>query len=112
MKHYVKFTEINDWEAETWHFFIPYEGNEKAIERLALLIRNDKNYKIHKQKDSIMWTEKEVDTAIKEMGDNTTYMSAYNKLKGKLNIKVLIEDYKRDPDNTLYKGRIKEYMEE
>ena len=33
MKYY-RLKEINDWEGETWNFYIPVEGNQKEIEKL------------------------------------------------------------------------------
>lgn len=31
---YTNFTEHNDWEGATWHFWLPVSGNEDALEKL------------------------------------------------------------------------------
>ena len=38
MSDYYVFVERNDWEGETWRFYIPVEENEEAIDELVGLL--------------------------------------------------------------------------
>lgn len=84
---YAKLTERNEWEGETWYFWIPIEGNEDSLDSLGKAIDHidDESEKTTFELDLTPVPESEVDILIKhEEGDNTTYMDAHNKIAGKL----------------------------
>lgn len=100
MKIYTIFRECNDWEGETWNFYIPTEGNESEIAKLALAIKNSPEYSLEGSID-----ESDVDVLVKH--DEGGYMAFHNKLSGKLSIGTLHITVDDDP---LYKGGIKEFI--
>lgn len=105
MTTYLKFGETNEHEGETWHHYLPIEGNEAALERL-------RDY-LAKAKAQCQWefpytlgtepiAESEVDVLVKhaEVG----YMMEHTKVVG-----VLGDfDTDADPDDLFYKGQIDE----
>jgi hypothetical protein len=102
---YARLTEHNEHEGETWHFYIPLEGNVDAIAALeALIEEHDPEGEEYELADR-NFTEAEVDLLAK-YGDTTRdgYMAGHNKLAGTLNF----------TDDTglhsLYKGGIKGLM--
>lgn len=108
MSKYAQLTENNDWEGETWHFYIPIEGNEAILDQLAdtLTLMADEAFELELEPIP----EVEVDILVKRGGD-TNYMAAHNKLAGRL---VLTDEHLAklaagdvDP---LYKGRIRDHM--
>lgn len=87
---YVCLVEHNDWEGETWHFFIPVEGNQQQLQKLyaALsehnLLDEDDGYEL----DLDEWhNEVEVDAAVLHAHDG--YMASHNKLQGTIDIDKL-----------------------
>lgn len=110
MKTFVKLTENNEHEGETWHFYIPYEGNEEAIaqlfEAIALL---DQDVDEEHSLDMTPIPEVEVDILVKHA--DTGYMANHNKLTGVLTLPENFDERMADEDSDpLYKGQIKEYM--
>ena len=71
-KKFIKLTERNDWEGETWNFYIPIRGNEEAIAFLKEAL--DPNYSIGENE----FTEHEVDILCNS-NDNWGYMPKHNK---------------------------------
>ena len=63
----IKITENNDWEGETWHFYITKtKENEKFIEEIKKA--TDKEYF---EEETILFTEKELSAKeIKEIAEN------------------------------------------
>jgi len=108
---YVKFTEYNEWEGESWNFFIPINGNREAIKKLRKAI------KVYLEKSDLeeftlstdTLTESEIDTLIKHANDHTSYRSAQNKLKGLLCGDMIQKNTIAD---LLYKGGIIKLMKE
>lgn len=107
-QEYVKLTEHNEWEGETWHFYIPIAGNEDAIDMLQVALEGIDRDQFQLVAAPI--SENDVDLLVKHGGD-TDYMAAHNKLEGRL---VLTEEILAplgtgdlDP---LYKGRITDHM--
>ncbi len=110
---YVKLTEDNEWESETWHFWIPIEGNEKAIRELGESIkglREDETACKSYELDLSPVPEFEVDAVVKHGGSDTDYMPAHTKLTGTL---VITEDQLAaigNEDDPLRKGGIRDLM--
>jgi len=91
---YIKYTEFNDWEGETWHFYIPIKGNEEAVTDLRGICDGE----CYCVADELI-PEEEVDVLVKHSA--VGYMRKHNKLSGKLT-----------PTEDLYKGGIVKMMEE
>ncbi len=80
-KTYLCWTENNAWEGETWNFYIPVPGNEKALESLRKKLGDlGECGGFELQANPV--TEKEVDRLVKHDNDHTDYLNAHNKLKG------------------------------
>lgn len=99
---FVKFVEENEWEGETWCFYIPIDGNgdalmdlEEAISDLDGFVISDKYY-----------TEDEVDLLVSNT--DTGYIDLHNKLDGVLNIDEL---YFGDVTSKLYKGGLRKLIQ-
>ena len=110
MTTFAKLTEDNEHEGETWHFYIPIEGNEESIgqlfEAIAVLDQDvDEQYAL----DLTPLPEGEVDILVKhaDMG----YMANHTKLAGVLTLPDDFDKRMADEDgDLLYKGQIREYM--
>lgn len=96
MKQYYKFTEVNDWEGETWHFYIPVDGNKREIAKL----KKEVDGEFYIVNDELL-PENEVDILCKHSDGG--YMTTHNKLKGKLEIP---NEKGRSIEDALYKGGI------
>lgn len=119
--HFVMFTEDNDWEGETWNFWLQHEGNEVELEKLQGFLE-----KIHVDSDDpadaqctlnmdVVEPEENVDLLVRYAEGG--YMPTHNKVTGTLTAPVL-DDYKgADDDSTvvnaqsaLYKGGIRDFF--
>jgi hypothetical protein len=105
MTTYLKFTEVNDHEGETWHHYLPIEGNEAALEQLRAYLAKAKtecHWEFPYELGTEPIAESDVDTLVKhaDMG----YMAQHNKVAG-----VLKKfDTSADPDDLFYKGQIED----
>jgi len=106
---YYRFTEHNDNEGETWHFYIPVEGNEETIKNLKIFLEEN-NLEDEYEISNKVFTDNETEV----LCDNTDsgYMDFNNQLFGKL-ILPKLEMHKDGyiEDDPLYKGGIAELME-
>lgn len=103
MTDYARLTEHNEWEGETWHFYIPREGNVDALVTLENLIdEEDPDGETFELADRD-FTEDEV-TLLVNYGDTSQngYLAGHNKLDGKLKP---VTDMDR-----LYKSGIRDLM--
>ncbi len=105
---YFRFTEHNDNEGETWHFFIPVKDNKETIKNLKTFLEglSENEYEIS---DKLLeYTEVEVLCKNTDSG----YMDFNNQLFGKL-ILPKLEMHKNGyiEDDPLYKGGIQNFME-
>lgn len=103
MKYY-RLSENNEWEGETWHFYIPVEGNEEEMVKLKEKYIDGEIYCVSIKK----FTEERVDILCED-DNNTSYMNKHNKLKGKLTVP---ENLSPKTDDPLYKGGICKFMKE
>ena len=113
--NYVTFTEDNDYEGETWRFYIPIEGNEKALaeldEGLKEAAGEDPYDEFPYHLDDNPIPEAQVDYLVGNLADDTGYMPAFNKLAGQLLLPVGLDWSSEDNfDDHLYKGGIKDWM--
>lgn len=98
---YAIWTEYNEWEGETWRFYIPILGNSQELIRLQAWCNQespDSPYRL----DTRPLLEDEVDRRVETMADDTSYLAAHTKLAGRLVLPDVI-----DADDTLYKGGIR-----
>jgi len=116
---YVTLIERNEWEGETWRFYIPFEGNEKAIGDLETALSaftaaweadgavDDPPYELVLDPlDSA-----EVDTLVKH-ADDDGYMFDHNMLEGQMVLPADVLEALAGGDlDPLYKGRIRDYMQ-
>lgn len=119
---YVQFTETNDWEGETWHRYIPVDGNEGAIERLRQLI-DAQEVGDNEDEDgegegatfgirSELLTGREVDTLVKYANDdNTSYSVAHAMLHGILNLDGSLNKKAIESLDDLYKLEIEKRLD-
>lgn len=108
---FVKFTEHNDHEGESWHFWLQYDGNEEQLEELkTFLVDNDieDNPGFELNMGEFV-DESEVDILIKH--SDCGYMDYQNKITGTFTMPVYTEDGLADTafefaDDNFYKGDI------
>lgn len=108
MTDYATFTEHNQWEGEAWRFYIPIEGNQDALKRLADATERgdlDNAYDAF-DLDLTPLPEAHVDRRVTDLADDTSYMPAHTKLAGRL---ILPDDRDLEFDD-LYKGAIAEMV--
>lgn len=104
---YLRLTEHNDWEGETWDFFIQVDDNEEAIKVLR--------EKITQSEDFVLGTDEmtdiEVDILVEKGNNESGYMARFNKVPGILDLDK-IKEITFDPElgAGLYKGGIKDYI--
>lgn len=110
MRKFIKFTEFNDWEGETWNFYILKEGNYEALLELKHLLEATEMTDEFAVFDSDV-PENTVDVMCNagNKGSRNSYIPEYNKLEGKLDVSDLIPDYKKLHEK-LYKGKIWELV--
>jgi hypothetical protein len=100
-KKFASFVEINDYEGETWYFFIPVEGNEEAIKTLKEHLRGSEQFGF----DFDEVDEYVVDILCERSING--YMPSHNKTHGKL----VLPDDMEDIEEILPKGGIEGLME-
>lgn len=106
--NFVKFTENNDWEGESWNFWLQLDDNEEEIEKLnQFLTKNDvgEAYEL----DMTPVSEEEVDTLVKH--SRSGYMTYENKVTGAFTMPEYEDDGQEDSayefaNDNFYKGDI------
>lgn len=79
MKEFVKFTEHNDNEGESWNFWLQLDDNSVELEKLKSFLSEydfDEEYEL----DMTPVPEKEVDIVVKHSDQG--YMNYHNKVEG------------------------------
>jgi hypothetical protein len=105
---FIKLTERNEWEGETWRFYLQVDGNEEQITKLRrLLSAAAKRSKIGLDYtlDDTLMSEADVD-ALVDNCDDDGYMPAHNKVVGRF----VCPDDLGERANELYKGSIEEFF--
>ena len=112
VEEYIRLTEHNGWERESWHFYIPLRGNEVAIRELMdaaealYALRGRRMFKLLQLPVSAA-------TVARRLAKNHCgYMHAHNKLEGRLDLRKLRSAIRviDGMDYKLYKGEIKNMM--
>lgn len=115
-RRFVRLTEINDHEGETWYWYLLLNGNEGNLETLNLIIREYSNVDEYELDLDNTLSESEVDTLVKHGNDTTMYQNQFNKITGvmkKPEVDELVHrhgEYNGQPGwlelDGLYKGRV------
>jgi hypothetical protein len=99
----VKFTENNDWEGETWHFWLQCDGNATALARLLVALHDtydeDPEYTLDLDNPT---DEATVDTLVEHAEGG--YMASQNKVVGTLTLPEVFDF------DDFYKGGIRDYF--
>ena len=109
MRTFVGFSESNDHEGETWNFYMPLEGNEKAIEKVKKLLATYPEDEECPYQIGPTLTEDQVDTLVGFANGAASYMDAHQKVKGFLKLPKSVKDWSYDP---FYKGALIDLGEE
>jgi len=96
MKLYFQFTERNEWEGETFHFYIPLNSEELEVIREAI-----ENLPAYELSLSAL-PEEEVDRML-QLSDDNGYMSLHNKCE-RVDLE-LIKNTNLDEGDPFYKGQ-------
>lgn len=106
---YAKFVEENEWEGETWNFYIPIAGNEDALSALASALKNSYDeFEQYRLDLDFPIPEFEVDVLVKH--SDAGYLHYHNKLAGTLVLTDETLTEIRGEDDPLYKGGIRDLM--
>jgi len=110
---FYEFKEMNDWEGETWSFYIPEKGNKRAMKLLKEAVEKEDNYSVREE----LLKTTEVKTLVKLEDDECGYMDRHTILKGKVNKDEVAEAIQQDKNadshavfELLYKGGIRDVM--
>ena len=113
MTSFVKVTEHNDCEGETWVFWVQLEGNEEQLAHLDGLTWDNYFRDIFSVDMNCVETEEAVDVLVRHavLG----YCFSHNKLKGHLKLpkepkKKTAGWFKEYFYRNLYKGRIEKHV--
>jgi hypothetical protein len=102
-RQFIKLTEHNDWEGESWNFYFPKANNEEALDFILSKIVNNEEYEIAEETIA----ESEVDILVKHT--DSGYMDYENKVNGILDINKL-KSCDWENDNPLYKGNLYQFL--
>lgn len=100
---FVRLVETNDWEGETWSWWLQVDGNEEALEALSVLL-DDEEWEEYLYLSGIVVPEADVDILIRHGGRG--YYPDHIKVVGVLTLPVDFEV------SGLYKGGIRDYFRE
>lgn len=100
MNHYVRWTEYNDHEGESWTFWLQRNGNEAALTELGRFLavmtsENDESYALDLD---VVLDAHDVDVLVAHGGSG--YRAYHTRVDGRLAVPATL-----DPDD-LYKGGV------
>jgi hypothetical protein len=107
---FVRLTEVNDWEGETWSFWLQYNGNEDDLRKLKEILEDQPETEDEDDEEDFGFTldledlvsEHIVNALVKYSSDG--YFSDHNKVVGLL---ILPEGLTADD---LYKGKVRDFF--
>jgi hypothetical protein len=107
MRRFVKLTEENDWEGETWHFWLQLDGNQAELDKLAVWLEENSQeeggFTLNLDKTRY---EDEVDLLVEE--SDSGYLRTHNKVVGKADFGDL--SLVDDPAEILCKGHVEDFF--
>jgi len=103
---FVHLVEENEWEGETWRFWLQTNGNGPALERLAAYLERTRPASEPYTMDPLEKAigEADVDLLVR-YADDDGYMASEIKVTGTLTLPENLDALQ--PDDLLYKGQIK-----
>jgi hypothetical protein len=103
---FVRLHEINEWEGETWDFWLQRDGNEAALERLGELIE-DAMQDVEEPAFKLALSDVEPESVVNKLVHYAAdgYMAAHNKVTGTLTV----PDSLGQDAEKLYKGGIRDF---
>lgn len=104
-RHYWRLTERNDYEGETWHFYVKYEENRDAIKFLEAKIKERREMGYNDYCFGVIYTSM---TLLGALPDDTSYMRTHTIINRPLDlVSIAAVDWSEDP---LYNGGIRDFM--
>lgn len=87
VRRFVRFTEVNEWEGETWNFWLLYNGNEDELTKFRTLLETaedeDETHDFPYQLELLVRVaENEVDALVRYGNDTETYYPTHSKVEG------------------------------
>lgn len=104
MRYFVELEETNDWEGETWSWWLQLDGNEDALRELGILLADDEWEEEYRLAYGEAVSEADVD--LLALHSRSGYYPDHTKVTG---ILTLPADFRVDD---LYKGGIRDYYKE
>ena len=110
---FVKFTENNDNEGESWNFWLQLDDNQNELNKLQMYVsRFDPNRESF-ELNMLPVDESEVDVLVKHTGQG--YMDYENKITGYLALPEIDDEIDEDGGydwlmNNFYKGDIEQFF--
>lgn len=86
-REFYHITEHNDWEGETWKFYLVKEGNEKFMDKLKKAVEKHDEYGDTLEIGDELVPESEVDILVKHATNG--YMKTHNKVDKIIDPKVI-----------------------
>ncbi|MGH7743385.1 MAG: hypothetical protein ACREQ5_00990 [Candidatus Dormibacteria bacterium] len=108
---YVGLTEYNEWEGETWSFYIPLADNLAALQQLAATLDSEGDESAY-ELDMTPIAGSMVDVLVGHGNYDGGYMATHNKLSGRLVITAEQLETINGEGNVLHKGGIRDLMKE
>lgn len=109
-KRFVPFVEENDWEGETWTFWLQLDGNEDELVHLYELLSDQETYTLDLND---VESEDAVDRIVARAG--VGYFHSDNKVTGRFVCPQPTGDWGNRQeflDDKFYKGRIEDHFRE
>lgn len=100
--YYAELVERNDWEGESWTFWIQHTGNEAQLELLYDRIEEQNRTEEYSLDLDNLEPEEIVDRIVRRT--RSGYMDYQNKVSGRFTCPEDVDD--------LYKGRAENFMED
>lgn len=113
MSDYVRLTEHNEWEGETWHFYVPVEGNEAALQAMHNVIRDLSNQAPDEHPYVLRldetFTAEQVETLVTTPSSAASYLAEHNRMAGVLTLPDdLMAEFATAGMDKLYKGGLRD----
>lgn len=101
-REFIQITEHNEWEGETWKFYLVKVGNEKFIDKLKKAAEKFDEYGDRIEISDTIVPEFEVDILVKHA--DSKYMKSHNKVDKVLDPKTIITKNEDKFFDCFYKG--------
>lgn len=110
---FVKFAEHNDWEGETWYFWLQLDGNEAQLKELQTWLNTFDDDNEAYELDMNPVDEVKVDFLLAN-SDGTDYLHEHNKVVGSFTCPPVTSQAEEDGwqwlNDNFYKGAIVDHF--